>query len=111
MPRFILGPLALILIPTCFTFVPRLGDGVQESSGKSRAVLPHAVGFDLLAHNTNRTCLFTALASERSRSESASLLLMANAGTELVVSERVPIWLQIWRKNDMLGQNHRTIAK
>jgi len=39
------------------------------------------------------------------------LLLLANEETNLPPFRRILIWLQIWRKNDMLGQNYRTIAK
>jgi hypothetical protein len=55
-------------MPTALYFCTRLGDGVPVSSGKYRAILPPAVGSDLLAHKRD----FQANSSQAQIADSSS---------------------------------------
>ena len=111
MSEFILRPLGSFLDQSCSTFGPRLGDGVPASNEKYRAILPHDVGFDLLAHKRTGRVFSPHLRATDRYQRRVSLLLLANVGNQLARFRSISIRLQIGRKNDMLGQNHRTIAK
>jgi hypothetical protein len=64
-------------MPTALYFCTRLGDGVPVSSEKYRAILPSAVGSDLLAHKRD----FQANSSQAQIADSINAVNFSSART------------------------------
>lgn len=111
MSEFILRPLELIFIPTMlYSWATRR---------RWRARVEREIPSSFAARRWFLICLlindpdvsFHSTCEREIDTRGAFVVIAGQRRNQFAPFRRILIWLQIWRKNDMLGQNYRTIAK